>query len=142
MFRSIRWRLVISYVLLTLLTVSMVGVLTLSLMKRYVEQRVIEDLTANAESVARQAGPLMWPIRQASALRELAHTAAFLGGVRVRILDDRQQVLADSGSPSGVDQLMWFTPPVELDIGPLDQSWIMVVPSDQAQGIDIQGPRR
>ena len=44
MFRSIRWRLVISYVLVTLLTVSAVGVLTLSLVKRYVEQRVIEDL--------------------------------------------------------------------------------------------------
>lgn len=135
MFRSIRWRLVLSYVLLTLLTVSLVGVLTLSLVKRYVEQRVVEDLTANAESVARQAVPLMWPIRRAPALRELARTAAFLGGVRVRILDGYRQVLADSGSPSGVDRFMWLTPPEGIDTEHLEQSWIMVVPSEQYSGM-------
>ena len=41
MFRSIRWRLVLSYVLLTLLTVGVVGVLALSLVKRYVGQQEV-----------------------------------------------------------------------------------------------------
>jgi signal transduction histidine kinase len=139
MFRSIRWRLVVSYVLLALLTVSLVGVLTLSLVKRYVEQRVVDDLTANAESVARQAAALMWPVQRTPALRELARTSAFLGDVQVRILDDHQRVVADSGSPTGVDQLMWLTPHVELDLEPeiLDQPWFMVLSLSRAAELEL-----
>jgi signal transduction histidine kinase len=139
MFRSIRWRLVISYVLVTLLTVSTVGVLTLSLVKRYIEQRVVEDLSANAESVAQQAEPLMWVPRQSAALQELARTSAFLGDVRVRILDHRQRVLADSGSPGGADQVVWFTPPEESGLQHLDQSWIVVIP--QGTGAAMRFPQ-
>jgi signal transduction histidine kinase len=135
MFRSIRWRLVISYVLVTLLTVGAVGVLTLSLVKRYVEQRVIEDLTANAESVASQAEPLMRPLAQPAALGEMARTFAFLGNVRVRILDSRHRVLADSGSASGVDQVVWFTPPEAYGLEHLDQSWIIVMPQGLRSGM-------
>jgi len=98
MFRSIRWRLVLSYVFLTLLTVSLVGVLALSLIKRYVSQQEVEHLTTNAEAVARQAMPLMWPVVHESELQELAQTSALLGNARVRILDGHRQVLADSGS--------------------------------------------
>ena len=39
MFRSIRWRLVLSYVLLTLLTVAVMGGLALSLVRRYAGQQ-------------------------------------------------------------------------------------------------------
>ena len=139
MSRSIRWRLVASYVLLSLLTVTLVGVLTLSLVERYVEQRVMADLKANAESVARQAAPLMWPVQSAPALRELARAAAFLGDVQVRVLDSDRRVLADSGSPTDVDQLMWLTPHVELDLKPesLDQSWLMVLPSGRPLDIEF-----
>ena len=117
MFRSIRWRLVASYVLLTLLTVSLVGVLALSLLKRYVEGQEQQYLRANAETVARQALPMVQSaLRQAHAdeyarLRDLATTASFLGNVRVRILDERRQVLADSGSPTGVDEFVWVVTP-------------------------------
>jgi signal transduction histidine kinase len=98
MFRSIRWRLVLSYVFLTLLTVSLVGVLALSLIKRYVSQQEIEHLTTNAEAVAGQAMPLMWPVVQERELQELAQTSALLGNARVRILDGHRRVLADSGA--------------------------------------------
>jgi signal transduction histidine kinase len=129
MFRSIRWRLVISYLLLALLTVSLVGVLTLSLVKRYVEQRSEADLKANAEAVARQAAPLMSPVERTAALAELARTAAFVGGVRVRILDARNHVVADSGAPTGVDLFMWFNPSQQIERPSTDQSWIVVMPS-------------
>jgi signal transduction histidine kinase len=135
MFRSIRWRLVISYVLVTLLTVSAVGVLTLSLVKRYVEQRVVEDLTANADSVARQAEPLMWPMKQPAALDELARTVAFLGDVRVQIFDNRRRLLADSGSPDGVNQLVWLTPPEQSGLEHLDSSWIVLMPRGARSGM-------
>jgi signal transduction histidine kinase len=97
MFRSIRWRLVCSYVFLTLLTVSLVGVLALSLVKRYVGQQEVEQLTASAEAVARQAMPLMGSVVRQPELQELAQTSALLGNARVRILDDHRRVLAESG---------------------------------------------
>ncbi len=131
MFRSIRWRLVFSYVLLTLLTVGVVGVLALSLVKRYVGQQEVEYLTANAEAVARQAMPLMWPMARQRELSELAQTSAFLGNARVRILDDRRQILADSSSSSEGESLMGILLPHELTIeipGLPSQSLIMTLP--------------
>ncbi len=139
MFRSIRWRLVASYVLLALLTACLVGVLAMSLVKRYVEHQAVEEMEANAEAVARQALSVMWPIPESSALHQLAQTSAFLGNARVRILDDRQQALADSGSPTNVNQFMWFIPPVEFDFEPEDQPWMMLMSSDWPS--EIRFPR-
>ena len=131
MFRSIRWRLIFSYVLLTLLTVSVVGVLALSLVKRYVGQQEIEHLTANAEAVARQAVPLMQPVVRQRELQELAQTSAFLGNARVRILDDHHQALADSSSNIEGESLVGILLPHELTIevpGLSSQSFIMTFP--------------
>jgi signal transduction histidine kinase len=128
MFRSIRWRLVLSYVLLTLLTVGVVGVLALSLVKHYVGQQEVEHLTANAEAVARQAMPLMQPLVRQGELQELAQTSAFLGNARVRILNGHRQVLADSTSSEG-EALMGILLPHELTVevpGVFSQPLVMV----------------
>jgi signal transduction histidine kinase len=118
---------------LTLLTVSAVGILALSLIKRYVEGQEQEYLTANAEVVARQAAPLMAPAAHRLGLRELVHTASFLGNARVRILDDHRQVLADSGSHSEGHEFVWIVPPTGLSIRTSSTSLgvsIMVLPTD------------
>ena len=132
MFRSIRWRLVLSYVLLTLLTVGVVGVLAVSLVKRYVGQQEIEHLTANAEAVAHQASSLVWPVIQQRELEELAQTSSFLGNARVRILDDNWRVLADSGSRVEGDEFVWVLPPLEWQIevtGGSSRPFILALPS-------------
>jgi signal transduction histidine kinase len=109
--RSIRWRLVASYVFLTLLTVFLVGILALSLVKRYTEKQETDFLVANAEAVAHRAEPLMWMGPPGSpALAELARTAAFLGNVRVRILDNADQVIADSGGQNVANNFIWIQP--------------------------------
>lgn len=113
MFRSIRWRLVFSYVFLTLLTVALVGVLALSLIKRYVGQQEVEHLTANAEAVAHQATALIWPLIRQYDLQEMAQTSAFLGNARVRILDDRRRVLADSEPGAEGGEFAWILLPHE-----------------------------
>ncbi len=130
MFRSIRWRLVASYVILTLLTVSLVGVLALLLIERYVEQQEQEYLASNAQAVARQALPLMQPVAHQTDLHELARTAAFLGDAQVRILDEHHHVLADSGQPTHADEYIWIMTSVSDHQAPgvfLERS-IMVVP--------------
>ena len=142
MFRSIRWRLVASYVLLTLLTVSLVGVLALSLIKRYVEQQEQDYLTANADAVARQALPLMQPMVRRADLHELARTASFLGNVQVKILDDRRRVVADSGQPTEVNEFVWIVTPVEMNVQLPDgfpHASIMVLPGGHLSAVPIPG---
>jgi two-component system OmpR family sensor kinase len=130
MFHSIRWRLVLSYVLLTLLTVGVVGVLALSLVKRYVGQQEVEHLTANAEAVARQAVALIRPVVRQDELQELAQTSAFLGNARVRILNDYHQVLADSESSTEEGSLVGIVLSRELHevTGVLSRPFIMAFP--------------
>jgi signal transduction histidine kinase len=116
MFRSIRWRLVLSYVLLTLLTVGVVGVLALSLVKRYVGQQEVEHLTANAEAVARQAVALMRPVVRQGELQELAQTSLLQGAAA----DDpaaRAEFLAESQVQ--LHRLEWITHNL-LDLSRLD----------------------
>jgi signal transduction histidine kinase len=114
MFRSIRWRLVASYVLITLLTVSLVGALTLSLVRRDIRQQETNQITANAQAIASQALPLMRPMVRQAELAELAHTASFFANTQVRILDSQHHILADSGLGGDVDQFLWIEPAVRL----------------------------
>ena len=110
MFRSIRWRLALSYTLLALVTVALVGVLALGLLRHYVTQQETETLVANAEAVARQALPLMWPVVQQRELQELARTSSFLGNARVRILDYDRRMMADSSLQDEGNALVWILP--------------------------------
>jgi signal transduction histidine kinase len=141
MFRSIRWRLVASFVLLTLLTVTLLGVLAVSLLRRYVEGQQRDYLTANAEAVAQQASAHLQPVPDQTKLEELARTASFLGNVRVRILDNARQVLADSGQRSSREQALWImTSPgsgTPSPHGPFPGSVIVVPPAHaQADGME------
>ena len=132
MFSSIRWRLTLSYVLLTVLTVSLIGVLGLSLLRQYIHQQEGEHLTANAEAVARQAAPLMWPLLRQNELQDLAQTSAFLGNARVRILNASHQVLADYSPSAQGDDFVWILPPVAWRInvpGEPSLPFIVALPS-------------
>jgi signal transduction histidine kinase len=118
MLGSIRWRLVASYVLITLLTAGLIGFLTLSLIRHYVRQQETARLTANAETIAHQALPLMQPVVRQADLMELAQTASFFVNARVRILDDEQHVLADSGLEGNTNQFLWIAPPTSVRLQP------------------------
>ncbi|MCE7984874.1 MAG: sensor histidine kinase [Caldilinea sp. CFX5] len=111
MFRSIRWRLVASYTLMTVLAVTLVGVLALLLIERYLLRQERDYLTMNATVVAQQLEPLLRSAEPKPALEELARTTAFLSDVQVRILDAQEQLLVDSGLPSELDGVTWLVPP-------------------------------
>lgn len=108
MFRSIRWRLVASYVALTVMTVGLAWLLAVSLLTRDVQEQAAADLAVNARSVAREAAPYMQSPLRRVALTQLARTASFLGDVQVRIFDVDGQILADSGPRDDVDELLWL----------------------------------
>lgn len=114
---SLRWRLLGSYVLITLLTIGTMGALALSLVRQQAAEQEGARLGANARMIARQALPFLRPIVRRGELSELARTAAFLGDSRVRVLDEQHGLLADSGPPSSVVRLFWLQPGPA--IGPL-----------------------
>jgi signal transduction histidine kinase len=111
MLHSIRWRLVASYVLLTLLSVTVAGLVASEIVRQYTQQQVVKELEANARSLAQQVQPLMWIDAPLSQLHSLAQAASFLGDVRVRILNHEERIIADSGSPGSMEELILVYPP-------------------------------
>ncbi|WP_376792979.1 sensor histidine kinase [Thermoflexus sp.] len=107
--RTIRGWLIGSYLILSLLAVGISGLLTLGLLRAYSLRQERALLQANAEAIARQARMWMEPAPWPEGLTRLAYAAAFLGNARVRILDVRGQVLADSG-PSIRGTALWAAP--------------------------------
>ena len=107
MLHSVRARLVLSFTIISLVVVGIVGGGSLILVRHFIERREAEYLRSNADAVARQAFPLMVPILQPFPLLELAQTAAFMSDSRVRVLDRKRGVLADSG-PDDYENTTWI----------------------------------
>jgi signal transduction histidine kinase len=111
MFHSIRWRLIGSYILLAIVTVSVVGILAVEIVRQYARQRERADMLANAQVIASQAAPYFWSGFDTRSLNQLAQSASFLGNVRVRFLDVNEEVLVDSGTPDADSEMVWVDPP-------------------------------
>jgi signal transduction histidine kinase len=103
--RSLRTRLVLSYVLLTLLTVGVLVMLALTLIRATVSRQEVDALRVNAEAIAQQAAPFMSPVPQRRELDRLARASAFLGNVRVRVLDEKGRSIVDSQRPSAQQEI-------------------------------------
>ncbi len=102
-FLSIRARLVLSFILIAMVAIGIVGGFSGALLTHFVERRETAYLQSNASTVARQAHSLMVPVVRPLSLLELAQTSAFMSDSRIRILDRAHRVLADSGPQDGSD---------------------------------------
>lgn len=91
--------------LLTVLTVAVLVLLALTLIRATVARQEMESLRVNAEAIAQQAMPYMAPVPQKRELDRLARASAFLGNVRVRVLDEDQRVIVDSQRPSAQQEI-------------------------------------
>lgn len=96
MLHSIRWRLIISYTALTLLTILLIGVVALSFASRYMDVREHETLWINAQAVARMARPHLVRPDQKARLQQLALSAGFLTNTELKILSVDRRILAFS----------------------------------------------
>ena len=104
---SIRWRLVISFVLVALLIVGLSGLMAIWGIGRYALTQEEQYLTFNANAIAAQAQQFMSPTISQPQLKELAHTAAFFVDAEVHILDSNRQVIVDSGPALHSDPVAW-----------------------------------
>jgi signal transduction histidine kinase len=140
MIHSIRWRLVASYVLLTLLTVTVVGLLASEIVRRNLQQQEFRELQANARAMAQQMLPLLWVKTPPQQMHSLAQAASFLGDVRVRIFDRENQVLTDSGIPGVNEELLLIYPPEGSEQFPFqNEMWFnLIMPViDESLAINI-----
>ena len=128
MFHSIRWRLIASYVVLAVLTVMAVGFLAIEIVRYYAFQSEVSELRASADAIALQARPLFTPAIHPFELTQLVRTTAFLGNIRVRILDRQNSPIVDSGQPGEWNDMVWITPP---------QGANLVSPDSSAAGLVI-----
>lgn len=108
--RSIRTRLVASYMLVGLLGVAVAGVLAQSLVARVIEARQAAALRETAMTIALQAQPLL-ARAAAPVLEDLTRTSSFLADAQVTILGPAEQVLADSGPRAGADHVVFVAAP-------------------------------
>lgn len=116
MFHSIRWKLTLSYVLLTLMTVSATGILALEIVRRYALKQELLALQANAGAISEQAIPYLASETPSPELHRLIQAASFLGDARVRILDRQGKVIADSGQPGSGDEVIIVLPAPENNL--------------------------
>ena len=131
---TIRGRLVLSFILIALVAIGIVGGVSGVLIKHFVERRESAYLESNASTVAQRALSLMIPVVRPLSLGDLARTAAFISDSRIRILDREQRVLADSGPRDGSDSV-WLRMVATVNVGDTvvrQRVWIPV-PSDPAQ---------
>ncbi len=155
MFHSIRWRLVASYVLLAVMTISVVGFLAIEIVQTTSNQREVDEMQASAQAIARQAANLVNAASQSSpstssgqtsqtgqpaqqvrvfALTQLVRTTAFLGDFRVKILDAQHNAIADSGAPGEWNDMVWIAPPQGSDLlSPNTSSSGLMIPLDRRQ---------
>ncbi|MEO8084378.1 MAG: HAMP domain-containing sensor histidine kinase [Ardenticatenales bacterium] len=105
--RSIRTRLVASYMLVGLVSVAVAGALAQSLVARVIDVRHAEALRQTAMTIADQARPLVSPARVPD-LEGLIQTSSYLADAQVTILDPSKNVLADSGPRANVQRFMFI----------------------------------
>lgn len=109
MFHSVRWRLLLNSLAVSLAAILAVGVVTLFLVNshfKHQEQQYLEE----------QAAQLIIPLQTAlhwdndpQTLRTMVNLALFTSRVRVRLLDPQGQLLADSGSLRDLPVMGTFT---------------------------------
>ena len=101
---SIRWKLILSYVLLSVGTASAVGVISYLLITNYVNKSVEDQMRLTAEGIEREVGPLFLT-DSLDELEIVIDTLGIINNARIRVLDPRREAIADT-HPGGISRFM------------------------------------
>jgi signal transduction histidine kinase len=96
-FRSIQWRLPISYAAIALLAAMSLGVVLLITLRSYYAQHELDYLKGNARAI----GTVLVQVLEDSPedLKLQLDSFAFLSQSRIRLLNENGEILGDSGAP-------------------------------------------
>ena len=98
--KSIRLKLILSYLVLTLLVIFVIGTLSFSLLVKTAQRQERSFLTATAEGIARQVKE--GHFQDIGRLKEIAETAGFFNNVSVQILNTKKKVVTGTESGASV----------------------------------------
>jgi signal transduction histidine kinase len=96
---SIRWRLPLSYAAIALLAALSLGLVLITTLRSYYQQRELAYLNSNAAEFSQLIGYLLANDTSTETLQSQIQGLAFLAQVRVRLIDASGRVLNDSGAP-------------------------------------------
>ncbi len=149
MFKSIRWRLPLSYAAIALLAALSLGVVLLTTLRSYYSQQELNYLTSNAKGLSLELARMVEAQLPTAALQAQLQNFSFLTQTQVRLLDAKGQVLADSGPPQDRPQVAALSVEVEAETSapvnmftqPITDPLLEVVPGkDYASFIYIEQP--
>ena len=123
--RSIRWRLPLSYVAIALLATLALGVVLLTTLLGYYRQREIDYLKSNAQAISSNVGLLVQGEAPREVLQSQIKTFAFLSQTRVKLIDLEDKVMADSGDPAELSEVLTIS--VGLEAGGVSQAFTQQV---------------
>jgi two-component system sensor histidine kinase BaeS len=148
MFKSIRFRLALSYVGMVLFVALALGAVLLFTLRAYYSERENLYLQQNARVIGIQAGELLSGDYSPEVLKDQIQNLGFISQTRVRLYDAEERLLADTG-PRGsmVIKMAVFTDTVDTAEGYvisegaegiLQSSVIVVQKTDSGIGYEIQ----
>jgi signal transduction histidine kinase len=108
-FRLIRWQLPLSYAAIALLAALSLGAVLVATLRSYYSNRERLYLLENAPVIQSVLAPLLSSGVSPEVLAVQVRNLSVLTGTRVQLLDNRGELLADSGSPAGGD-IITFSP--------------------------------
>ena len=100
---SIRWRLPLTYAAIALLATLSLGLVLITTLQRYYQQRELDYLNSNATEFSIVAGQLLASGISTETLQSQLKGFSFLAQARVRLVDTSDRVLTDSGVPDRTD---------------------------------------
>lgn len=92
---SIRWKLTFSYVILSVVTATAVGIIAFFLIKGYVNKEAEKELRFTAETIGRQIRPLIGD-QHAKEMRDIANALGAVNALRIRVLDKTERLVVDT----------------------------------------------
>jgi len=95
--RSIRWQLPLSYAAIACLAALALGVVLLTTLRDYYDRKEREYLARNAVAISADIAPMLKSPIVPGMLDEHAQTISFFAQARIRIFNNNEQLLGDSG---------------------------------------------
>ncbi len=106
---TIKWRLVLSFAVISIVSIAVMGSLSMAVIERLVDRRERDMLRENAAVIATQSKSYFFPLPNTMRLQHIAETSALMGDMRVWILDPNMKIIADSGRGND-SQFIWAFP--------------------------------
>src|SRR4051812_42361372 len=98
--KSIRWRLPLSYAMISLLATLALGGVLLTSLREYYALREQDNLLSNAQLISDVVARMYEHQRSQDSINAQINTLSFISQTRIELFDPGKTLLSDSGNPA------------------------------------------